>query len=45
MLEIKNLKTEIKIMIEIVSEENKKKGVDILRKMLDGLTNGDMSFL
>ena len=55
--EIKDVKNEIKIMIQIVEDndlklflkayydDNKKKGVDFLKKMLDGITNGDMSLL
>ena len=55
--EIKDIKNQIKIMIQIVEDndlklflkayydDNKKKVVDFLKKMLDGITNGDMSFL
>ena len=54
---LKELQTEIKIMIEIIEtpetqllmrniyKENKQKGVSFLEKMLDGLSSNNYSFI
>ena len=56
-LKIAEVKTEIKIMLELVEDpemvlflknfykENKSKGLDFLQLMLDGLTNENYSFI
>ena len=36
---------DLKLFLKAYYDDNKKKGVDFLKKMLDGITNGDMSFL